>query len=92
MHIVQLLADGDGVLARLTETGTHKGEFFGVAPTGKQVRFTEIGILRVGDGKIIESRYDVDMARLMQVLGVGGKSKRPANRMGRASNKVMEGL
>ena len=31
-----------------------------------------MGILRIADGKIVESWYDVDMAGLMQQLGVGG--------------------
>lgn len=32
--------------------GTHKGNFMGLAPTGKQVTFTSIVISRIGDGKI----------------------------------------
>jgi len=35
------------------------------------VRFSEIGILRVADGKIVETWYDVDMLGLMGQLGVG---------------------
>jgi predicted ester cyclase/dienelactone hydrolase len=72
MEITHMIAEDDRVAARFVETGTHQGELFGVAPTGKQVRFTEIGILRVADGKIVESWYDVDMLGLMQQLGVGG--------------------
>jgi len=67
-----MVAEDDRVAARFVETGTHKGEFFGVAPTGKSVNFTEIGILRIADGKIVESWYDVDMLGLMGQLGVGG--------------------
>jgi predicted ester cyclase len=69
---VHLLADGDCVSARFTQSGTQTGELMGIPPTGKKVSFTEIGILRIADGKIVESWYDVDMARLMQQLGVGG--------------------
>jgi predicted ester cyclase len=36
------------------------------------VKFSEIGILRIADGKVVESWYDVDMLGLMGQLGVGG--------------------
>jgi predicted ester cyclase len=35
--IEDLIAEGDKVVARATEQGTHRGEFMGIAPTGKQV-------------------------------------------------------
>jgi predicted ester cyclase len=72
MEITHMVASDDRVAARFVETGTHDGEFFGIAPTGKKVEFTEIGILRVADGKIVETWYDVDMLGLMGQLGVGG--------------------
>jgi predicted ester cyclase len=53
------------------ETGTQTGDFFGIPATGKSVKFSEIGILRIADGKVVESWYDVDMLGLMGQLGVG---------------------
>ena len=66
LHITieNLVAEGDRVAGRLIERATHAGEFFGVAPTGKKVEFQEMGILRIRDGKIVESWYDVDMLGL----------------------------
>jgi predicted ester cyclase len=58
------------VVARFTESGTHQGEFMGIAPTGRRMSVTEIGILRLVDGKVVESWYEVDMLGLMQQLGV----------------------
>ena len=72
MRIDHMVAEDDRVAARFTQGGTHQGELFGIAPTGKTVEFTETGILRVADGKVVESWYDVDMAGMMQQLGVGG--------------------
>jgi steroid delta-isomerase-like uncharacterized protein len=72
MTIDQIAAEDDRVAARFIETGTHEGELFGIPPTGKQVKFNEIGILRIADGKVVESWYDVDMLGLMGQLGVGG--------------------
>jgi predicted ester cyclase len=42
----------------------------GAAPTGRQVQFTEIGILRVGGGKVVESWYETDMLSLYQQVGL----------------------
>lgn len=68
MTIEDLIAEEDKVVARFTQGGTHKGEFMGIAPTGKQVEFTEIGILRIVGGKVVESWYETDMLGLMQQL------------------------
>ena len=72
MRIDHMVADGDRVAAKFTQGGTHQGELFGIPATGKQAEWTETGILRIADGKIVESWYDVDMLGMMQQLGVGG--------------------
>jgi steroid delta-isomerase-like uncharacterized protein len=48
------LASGDLAAASFVYTGTHQGVYFGVAPTGKSLRFTSCDIFRVRDGKIAE--------------------------------------
>ena len=60
------------VVGRFSETGTQTGPFMGMPLTGKHVAFGEIGILRVANGQVVESWYDVDMMGLMGQLGVGG--------------------
>ena len=72
MTIDFLAAEGDRVAAHFVETGTHEGELFGIAPTGKTVSFGEMGLLRLEGGKVVESFYNTDMLSLMQQLGVGG--------------------
>jgi predicted ester cyclase len=74
MTVEDLVAEGDKVVARFTETGTHKGEFLNIPATGKQVKFGEIGILRIAGGKVVESWYEVDMLGLLNQLGVGGST------------------
>jgi predicted ester cyclase len=70
MTIEDLIAEEDIVVARFTQGGTHRGTFMGAAPTGRQVQFTEIGILRVGGGKVVESWYETDMLSLYQQVGL----------------------
>ncbi len=65
-----MVAEGDKVVIRGTISGTHKGELIGIAPTGKQATWTEIGIWRIEGGKVVESWHEVDRLSLMQQLGV----------------------
>jgi steroid delta-isomerase-like uncharacterized protein len=48
------LASGDKAAASFVYTGTHRGEYFGVAPTGKSLRFTSCDIFRIRDNRIAE--------------------------------------
>lgn len=55
---------------RWTFHGTHKGEFFGMPPTGKQVSVSCIDIFVVADGKIKELWLEQDYLSLLQQLGM----------------------
>lgn len=70
MTIDRVVAEGDRVGALYTETGTHQGDFIGIPPTGKKAVWTEFAILRIADGKIVESWFETDMATMMQQLGL----------------------
>lgn len=52
---MQLIADGDKVVAPWTIEGTHTQTYAGVAPTGRRVRVSGIQIDRLRDGKVVES-------------------------------------
>jgi steroid delta-isomerase-like uncharacterized protein len=53
-----IVAEGDLVASRITSSGTHTREYFGVAPTGKAVKLTEIYIDRIRDGRIAETWFE----------------------------------
>ena len=53
-NIEDLIAKGDKVVARVTMTGTHTGNFWGIPATGKRVNLTGIYIVHIKDGKIVE--------------------------------------
>lgn len=60
---------GKKVVVRLTNTGTHQGNFQGIPATGKQIRISSTTIYRLEGGKIVEEREDADWLGLMQQLG-----------------------
>src|SRR5687767_2278440 len=43
-----VIASGDKVVARVRATGTHKGAFMGLSPTGRRVEVQLIDIIRFG--------------------------------------------
>ncbi len=67
LTIEDMFGEGDRVVGRYTYRGTHKGDFMGIPPTGKQVTVTGIAIARIANGKILEEWIISD---LMQQLGV----------------------
>ena len=68
--VEDMIAKGDKVSARFTMRGTHKGEFRGIAPSGREVAMTGIDMIRLAEGKMVEDRVEVDQLGMMQQLGV----------------------
>ena len=54
VNIEDIVAEGDTVWVREKETGTHKGEYRGIAPTGKKMTFFCVDIFHIVDGKVAE--------------------------------------
>ncbi len=73
--IEELISAGDKVVVRMLFTGTHKGEFQGIPPTGNKIEASVILIFRIEDGKVVELRREIDMLGLMQQLGMEIKPK-----------------
>ena len=69
MTIEDIYTEGDKSVVRTTFRGTHSGDFAGVAPSGKKVVVTAIGIDRIVDGKIAESWGDLNLLGVLQQIG-----------------------
>jgi steroid delta-isomerase-like uncharacterized protein len=67
--VEEMVADGDAVAVRYTMTGTHRGEFAGIPPTGKAVVAQSMAFYRLADGQIVEERAQLDMLGILQQLG-----------------------
>ena len=64
-----LIASGDKVVERSSAVATHKGAMMGTAPTNNQIKWSEIHIYRLQDGKIAEHWAEVSMMELLQQIG-----------------------
>ena len=69
-RVDQLVTSDAAVAARVTLNGTHQGDFFGIAPTGKRLEVTQINIERFRDCKIVDHCRNTDELSLMRQLGV----------------------
>ena len=70
MEPQDVLVSGDKAVARVRATGTHRGEFLGMAATGKSVDVQLIDITRFGDDGLAREHWGVfDALTMMQQLG-----------------------
>jgi len=74
-----LVGEGDVVVEHFTASGTHRGELFGAAPTGRTVSLPGINIWRIRGGRIAERWGRLDE---LGFLGQLGLSARPGSGVG----------
>jgi C-1 hydroxylase len=67
--IEDIIAEGDKVWVRLSYTGTHKGEFMGLAPTGKKITSKAVDIYRIVNGKLAEYWNVTDNVNIFKQIG-----------------------
>ena len=70
-----LTADDDTVALAYTITGTHQGNFQGIAPTGKSIKARGVQIARFVDGKMVERWGSSDELGILKQLGVEPKKE-----------------
>ena len=64
-----LIASGDKVVERSSAAATHKGAMMGTPATNKRIKWSEIHIYRLRDGKIAEHWPEISMMELLQQIG-----------------------
>ena len=67
--ITRFMGEGDMVAATLQITGTHSGNLYGIPATGKAIDIASGAIFRLENGKIAESWFMAEEARLLRQLG-----------------------
>lgn len=68
--IEDVVAEGDRVVVRWTNAGTHVGEFAGIPATGKAFTIGGIDIYRMADGLLCEHWDVVDQLAMLGQLGL----------------------
>jgi len=67
---VDSIREGNRAAFRWLMSGTHQGEFLGLAPTGERIEAMGMDIVRVVEGKIVEHWGEFDVVGMLRQLGV----------------------
>jgi len=67
-EVEDLIAEGDRVVVRWRLLGTHRGDFRGIAPTGRAIALKGIAIYRVEGGKLMERWVVSDLHGLLEEI------------------------
>lgn len=67
-----LIAEGDMVIGRGVIEGTHKGNFLGLPPTNRTIKWTGTRMFRVRDSKVSEGWINFDLLTVFQQMGIMG--------------------
>jgi steroid delta-isomerase-like uncharacterized protein len=80
-RVLDVFGSGDRVASRYVSTGTHKGTFWGIEPTGRRIEIQEISIFRIADHRIAEQWCMCDELARLQQLGVSAEHLRKVLRI-----------
>src|ERR1700733_4866289 len=67
--IEEMIGEGEKVFSRFTWHGTHRGEFFGVPATGKQIKVKGMVVDLFVAGKVAEDLILMDSLSMIKQLG-----------------------
>jgi len=70
VDVEHMVSDQDHVCFAYTATGTHKGEFMGVEPTGESFKVRGMQIGRFENGQLVERWGSTDELGILKQLGV----------------------
>jgi steroid delta-isomerase-like uncharacterized protein len=69
VHIENIVVEGEFVAFNDKVEATSRGDFMGIPPTGKTIRWTEIHFFRVREGQIVEHWSNFDQLGILKQLG-----------------------
>ena len=65
----EMISEGDLVCARVTMSGTHRGEFMGIPASNRRIQVQTMDLIRLRDGKCVEHWGVTDTMAMMEQLG-----------------------
>ncbi|RIJ34070.1 ester cyclase [Pontibacter oryzae] len=69
VNVEHMVADDDSVAIAYTVTGSHQGDFMGIAPTNKSIKARGVQIARFEGGKIAERWGSSDELGTLKQIG-----------------------
>lgn len=69
LAVDSIVADDEQVAIAYRVSGTHEGDFQGVAPTGRRIEARAAQVARFADGKIVERWGSTDELGIVRQLG-----------------------
>jgi steroid delta-isomerase-like uncharacterized protein len=88
VHVEDLIAEGDRVVARLRLSGTNIGAYRRGGATGKRAQWRAIDVWRVQDGRILEHWGIADRFEMLQQLGLIPSDEEIAKASGGSGEEV----
>jgi steroid delta-isomerase-like uncharacterized protein len=70
LEIREAIAADDYLVTHWTCTGTHKGEFQGIPPTGKPIEINGVALARIENNKVGKEHVYFDRLTMLEQLGV----------------------
>lgn len=72
LTVQDTVTEGSKIAYRWEITGTHEGEYQGIAPTGRRVTVTGMTMLQLRDGKVVKDRFESSSPPVEQLLTTEG--------------------
>lgn len=69
-HKIDMIAEGDKVVTRLSAYGKHEGDLPGAPRTGNDLHMTSITIHRLENGRLVEKWAEKDMMGFLRQIGL----------------------
>jgi steroid delta-isomerase-like uncharacterized protein len=70
VRVDRMVAEADTVVVEWTLSGTHRGKLMGIPPTGKQVSFKGISMIRFQKNMVVADTRVWDLAGLLRQIGL----------------------
>jgi len=70
MKLLDTVSEGEKVVTRFEVTGTHRAEFLTIPATYKTLTVEGLAISRIENGKILETRVQMDTLSMLRGLGI----------------------
>jgi steroid delta-isomerase-like uncharacterized protein len=80
LELKEAVAEGDHMAFDWTVTGTQRGEFQGMPPSGKRVEINGMTLERLRDGKVVSEHVYFDRLALLEQLGASAAASSAGSR------------